>query len=344
MSKSEEYLNLDRYVDEKIFTKVSGKSLFKDYETILQEYRKKRWEEQEIIRKAEEAKREVEERKRLEELGKKKANKVTAKKQQAQNVAMEKHKSERPPLGKTPKLEEGEGKLKHAPTQVTTFRTGAAQPPQNFENNDTVKVDKVVIKPVDKVAAAPVDKIVVKPVNKADGVNIPLGTSIIEVQNDNDSDSPKDDNAPLLLERHPSDIEDDYSNSYDINGSQKEESKLAAPSNKTESNKEYDEILQMDDQRKESMYDVMMKKEESVKSAKSSIGTSRVGDKSISEEGYDADRSRLNSNDPSAKNSMNTGVNSTFSRPPKTYVGEPVTQTSCFGSCWNWVLSVFKRN
>lgn len=129
MSKSEEYLNLDRYVDEKIFTKVSGKSLFKDYETILQEYRKKRWEEQEVIRKAEEAKRIEEERKRLEEIGKKKANKVTAKKQQDKDLTMDKHRSEKPNLGKTPKLEEADGKLKHAPTQHTTFRTGVAQPP-----------------------------------------------------------------------------------------------------------------------------------------------------------------------------------------------------------------------
>ena len=44
MSKSEEYLDLNRYVDEKIFTKVTGKSLFKDYETIIEENKKLLWE------------------------------------------------------------------------------------------------------------------------------------------------------------------------------------------------------------------------------------------------------------------------------------------------------------
>lgn len=51
-SKSEEYLNLDRYVDTKVFERITGKSLFKDFEQILQEQfdkieqEKKRVEEQ----------------------------------------------------------------------------------------------------------------------------------------------------------------------------------------------------------------------------------------------------------------------------------------------------------
>jgi hypothetical protein len=41
MSKSEEYLNLDRYVDSKVFEKITGKSLFRDFEEILNEEFKK---------------------------------------------------------------------------------------------------------------------------------------------------------------------------------------------------------------------------------------------------------------------------------------------------------------
>jgi len=36
-SQSEEYLNLDRYVDSKVFEKVTGKSIYKDFEEILKE-------------------------------------------------------------------------------------------------------------------------------------------------------------------------------------------------------------------------------------------------------------------------------------------------------------------
>lgn len=48
-SKSEEYLNLDRYVDSKVFEKITGKSLFRDFEEILNEEFKK-FEEQKRIK------------------------------------------------------------------------------------------------------------------------------------------------------------------------------------------------------------------------------------------------------------------------------------------------------
>ena len=62
MSKSEEYLDLNRYVDEKVFTKVTGKSLFKDYESILEEHKKRLWEKELKKREAEQKKKEYKER------------------------------------------------------------------------------------------------------------------------------------------------------------------------------------------------------------------------------------------------------------------------------------------
>ena len=77
MSKSEEYLNLNRYVDTKVFERVSGKSLFRDFEEILKENadrieQQKRKEEEEAkrIRDAEievEVRKEIEAKKALEE-------------------------------------------------------------------------------------------------------------------------------------------------------------------------------------------------------------------------------------------------------------------------------------
>ena len=56
MSKSEEYLDLNRYVDKKVFTKVTGKSLFKDYESMLEEHKKRLWEKELKKREAEQKK------------------------------------------------------------------------------------------------------------------------------------------------------------------------------------------------------------------------------------------------------------------------------------------------
>jgi len=55
-SKTDDYLNLDRYIDMNIFKKVTGKSLFRNFEEILEEHFKdieeqKRREQEEIDRK-----------------------------------------------------------------------------------------------------------------------------------------------------------------------------------------------------------------------------------------------------------------------------------------------------
>lgn len=41
MSQSEDYLNLDRYVNTKVFERVSGETLFRDYEVIYEEVRQR---------------------------------------------------------------------------------------------------------------------------------------------------------------------------------------------------------------------------------------------------------------------------------------------------------------
>ena len=73
-SKSEEYLNLDRYVDAQVFERVTGKSMFRDFESILKEHakgiedeRRKEEEEAKRIRDEEiqkEIKTEIESRKK----------------------------------------------------------------------------------------------------------------------------------------------------------------------------------------------------------------------------------------------------------------------------------------
>ena len=72
-SKTDEYLNLDRYVDSNVFSKVTGKSIFRDFEAILEEHFKaieeqKQREQAEIDRKAKEAREEQERLNREQEL------------------------------------------------------------------------------------------------------------------------------------------------------------------------------------------------------------------------------------------------------------------------------------
>jgi hypothetical protein len=338
MSKSEEYLDLDRYVDEKIFTKVSGKSLFKDYETILQEHRKKLWEEHQAKLKIEEEKRIEEERKRLEEEGKKKAHKVAKKKDSPLDVDMKKVQSEKsPPIQQ--KIEAKVGNRQDTLPNETKFRTGPVQPVRR-EEDDAQKVLKKVVDPVSST----------KPVPKE--IPITLGISTIErpfdKNDDEPDDSPKsrDDDAPLLIGNASSDAEEDYGTGIN-DAKDKNRSKLdEVPKQRTETTPEIEALIRLDDQRKESMYDIMMKKEESVKSSTGSLsGRNKTDDKNDPDAGYDGDRSRLNSRSTVNKTSLQSNRNpSTFSTiQPRTYIGEPVTQTSCLGSCWNMVLSIFSR-
>jgi len=328
MSKSEEFLNLDRYVDEKIFTKVSGKSLFRDYETILQEYRKKLWEEQEAKRKIEEEKKVEQERKRLEELGKKKAGKVAAKKSNDFNLELEKNKSSRP----VPEHNLDSKLPRHQNTtheKPNTFRTGEAQPPDTIKVGNPIKVEKVNSRPVNAVSSIQLESVPVEIVGPA--------------QNDSDSDSPKGDKIPLLISKQSSDKnKNNKGGLFGINDSQKSENLVDHSNNET--SEEIENLIRLDDQRKESMYDVMMKRESNsfdpyqLGKAKTAVNAN----KSATESGYEADRSRVGSRNSSAKNSMNTNK-STFTK-PRTYIGEPSSQTSCFGSCWNWTLSLFRRH
>jgi len=102
-SRSEEYLNLDRYVDMKVFEKISGKSLFRDFEEMLEEHfknieeikRKKEEEENEIKRKLEleaqeKARKEAEKaKKEAEELKLQKKNKKKLKKTASEEYSPE---------------------------------------------------------------------------------------------------------------------------------------------------------------------------------------------------------------------------------------------------------------
>uniref|UniRef100_A0A7S3KKK7 PH domain-containing protein n=1 Tax=Euplotes crassus TaxID=5936 RepID=A0A7S3KKK7_EUPCR len=75
-SKSEEYLDLNRYVDSQVFEKLSGKSIFRDFEIMLkenakaiEEQKRKKEEEEKRIRDAEiekEVKQEIEAKKKKE--------------------------------------------------------------------------------------------------------------------------------------------------------------------------------------------------------------------------------------------------------------------------------------
>lgn len=327
MAKSEEYLNLDRYVDEKIFTKVSGKSLFKDYETIFQEHRKKRDAELKAKREAEEKIRIEEERKKLEELGQKKAAKV-AKKQKKSDVdelPMTKNKSALPQ--KNNELESNPPQKLPTMTSDTPFRTGPIQnkPPAN----DVEKAEKAQAL---KVAAPNIDN---RP------LNINFAAPAPEI--DSDSDSPKGgktDKTPLLMAGNSSDLEDEpYKNNYNLNASNPKKQPLKP----TKTSEHIDDILRMDDERKESMYDIMMKKEVS---AKTSISVRREDTKNESDYGYDGDKSRNMSSTTGAKTSMNSGYEKSAFKvaAPKTYVGEPITQSSCFGGCINWITALFRRN
>lgn len=321
MSKTEEYLNLDRYVDEKIFTKVTGKSLFKDYETILEGHRKKLWEKEKAKRKAEEKKRKEEERIRiekerkiLEEKGLKKTSKVAAKKEMIEEPILDKHQSEMPKN----KAVLDEPKVQHSNTLTNnqTFRTGAVQ-----EKTNEVIVKKTV-KPVGTILKESRD--------------IPIMMGISSASRDDfhsapDSPVHKDD-MPLLMNRRLSDASDEEYVDFGINEGRQSE----------HNSDKIQDLVRLDDQRKESMYDIMMKKEESIKV--NSRKNSEISLKTEEEVKTDTKvkKSILGgsfSKPVKTENTINFNSGST-----KTYVGEPVVTTTCFGGCINSIMSLFRRN
>lgn len=405
MSKSEEYLNLDRYVDEKVFTKITGKSLFKDYETILEEYRKILWEEEMRKRKIEEEKKIEEERKKLEEMGKKKAHKVVNKKQPS-DLELKKVKSEMPSAKAAEVIpiktddDVPIQSIEHKSTMKND--TVKPQPAEEFKvpepilinvNSEKIELVKKDIKPVNKeeklpqkpdlnelrkespklkkkesekisrtessAAAAPPKQ---QP-NKID-INVPESTSEDYNFDMNPSKSKKQEKekeTQPLLHHQNSDEEDDNFKSFGINQSNKSSSKNKLEESKDEISEDIANLIQLDNQRKESMYDLLMKKEESKKkvdpvpvasqpsinmsaksSAKSSVKSSDA--KTASERGYEADQSRLNSAATVSKTSMQTNRASNPTKAPETRVGEPITTSSCFGSCWNGIMGIFRRN
>lgn len=319
MSKSEEYLNLDRYVDEKVFSKITGKSLFKDYETILEEYRKKLWEEELRKRKIEEEKRIEEERKKLEEMGKKKANKVAAKKE-VPDVDLKKVKSEFPPAKavesipvlsedktpirpiehkstlkndtiKTQPIEEtkwpepepilfnvksekielvkkdftpvnNEDKTKNTVSESSNSRKELPQLEKKESGNisrvDSGKISQVEVEKAIRIDSAAIPK---EPPSKIE-FSVPVTTNddYNFDLNPNKNKKPIKETQPLLLNENSDDEEDDNFKGFGINQSSKSTSKNKIEENsKDEISEEIANLIHLDNQRKESMYDLVMK-------------------------------------------------------------------------------------
>jgi hypothetical protein len=314
MSKSEEYLNLDRYVDEKIFTKVTGKSLFKDYETILEGHKKKLWEKEQVKRKAE-AKRRIEEQKKLfEEKSKKKAYRVGNKKDLIEEPKLGKHNSQMPK--NTGNLDGG--KMKHLNT-LTDDKAFKAEVIGDANN----EVDKVVVKPVGK------------PTIESREVPISVGVSSESRDIPIVPDSPDNgDNIPLLFNRQLSDhgVDDEEYADFGLNDGRKSEYV----------SDEIKELVRLDNQRTESMYDIMMKKEESIKGPESSRNNTETN-LTVEEEKSDK---KNKSAKTSFSKSVKTSKKDTNVGLPKysSYTGEPMTTTTCFGGCMNWVTGIFRRD
>ena len=283
MSKSEEYLDLNRYVDEKVFTKVTGKSIFRDYESILEEHKKKLWEQELKRQQLEQKKRDEATRRRLEEEGRKKANRVAPKK----SLDID----DEPSLSKLSSM----------------------RPPSTGDLDSNVSLTK---------QEAIVGKSAAISVNK-DGPLLGMGAPA-PVQGgvpfkiaDIDESQPStqniyDDKAPLLASGQYSDQSDeDYNENEDDYDNERERQESIV------------ELIKINDQRTESMYDIMMQREESRK-----ISRSESIEKEPSDAKYDADKSRSN------KSTINK-TGSTFGAnpqgrlgPPTTTVYEPMNQTS----------------
>ena len=404
MSKSEEYLNLDRYVDEKVFSKITGKSLFKDYESILEEYRKKLWEEEMRKRKIEEEKKIEEERKKLEELGKKKGHKVAGKKD-VPDLELKKVRSEMPPLkaAESIPVRDEDNTPIHPIQHKSTFRTEDVQA-ENIDFTDdkdiqpelalfNVKSEKIEIVKKDFLPVQKEDKSPFSKESNNSNKNVPKfergdsgklvkadSSKFSRVDSSNLTREPSakieftlpistsDDfsydknNKKQIKETQPllkdelSDEDDDFKG-FGINQSNKSNSKNQFESNQNnEVSEEIANLIQLDNQRKESMYDILMKKEESKKledKKKEEIKKNTEGSSSVkssdakpgSERGYEGDQSRINSTVTGSKTSMQTNrpSNTTPTRPPEVRVGEPITTTSCFGSWWNGIMGIFKR-
>lgn len=300
---------------------------------MLEEHRAKQRAEKAAREAEEEKQRIVEERKRLEEEGKKKALKVAKKyKKSDADLSLSKNKSALPPKSKD-NIESLPPKHLNTITNDEKFRTGAIQQP----------IKKDMPAAVEKVTVAPVGQ-----VNKVDSRQVAFGLSTSMTPPpmhvpEPESPRERDDKTPLLLNNEASDVEDEeeYKSNFNINESNNSKKKDKLKSQKTD--EDIARLMALDEQRKESMYDIMMKKEESVKSSLSSRKESKA---QAETEGYDGDRSRNASQTTGVKTSMNSNRNqSTFATsPPKTFVGEPVTQSSCFGGCMNWVMGIFRRN
>lgn len=318
MSKSEEYLNLDRYVDEKVFTKVTGKSLFKDYETILEEHKQRMWQlelqrrEKEKQKKMEEEKQKVEEeRRKLEEEGKKKAHKIAAK--NPLDIA-------EPELHKTKSQMPTPGKVLEQNTSITKMDT--------FKENS--QTPSSTAPPAMMTAQSSVTKVDVSPVSREAplAAQPPSKTTPFKMRDIEEGESPKnskDDRAPLLASGEYSDQEEEYTS--------KEKKFREMEEKRHESIKN---LIKINDERTESMYDIMMQREDSKVSRKNSESkTNKAANETIVS-------SDLKSTFGERKSTTEKPAPTTRG-PPTTTVYEPVHQTSCFGSCMNTVMGIFRR-
>ena len=98
-SKSEEYLNLDRYVNMKVFEKVTGKSLYRDFEEMLEENHRKIEEEKNRIKEAEEAQRKQQEELEAQRIAQLEAEEKARKEAERKRNKQKKHNKEDDTIG-----------------------------------------------------------------------------------------------------------------------------------------------------------------------------------------------------------------------------------------------------
>ena len=316
MSKSEEYLDLNRYVDEKVFTKVTGKSLFKDYESILEENKKKLWEKELKKREAENKRKERIQREKLEAEGKKKANKVASKV---------------PPLDvpDEPSLyqfsSQKPGKTKHISVNEITKENGkeveepklGKMPSKNSSNNPKSSIPEQAVKPPEPLSSSPGQNMMKSPMPGQNPTPQPKFQHFELLETDNKSssiESINDDRAPLLVQN------EEYSDKEDDDAEERDEK-----------NENIKQLIAINDQRTESMYDIVMQRENEKKSAKNSMASENS--ESFQEPKEEETKARSNLSVKSKSTALTSprgnDRNSNVARgTPKTTVYEPSTQTS----------------
>jgi hypothetical protein len=252
----------------------------------------------------------------FEEKNKKKAYRVGNKKELIEEPKLGKHNTQMP---KNRDNLDG-GKLKHLNT-LTDDKAFKAE----VVSDKNTEVEKVVVKPVGKPTI--------------ESREVPISVGVSSESRDNIPivpDSPDNgDNIPLLFNRQLSDhaVDDEEYADFGVNDSRKSEYV----------SDEIKELVRLDNQRTESMYDIMMKKEESIKVSVSSRNNTETN--LTAEEEKKSDSKNKNAKTSISKSVKSSKKDNTAELPKySSYAGEPMTTTTCFGGCMNWVTGIFRRD